>query len=158
MSCYFTSLHLFKHRVLHREQTNHTHDQLKHICFLRNTTVNMKHQRLEASLGPHTSTRMRSTAADNITPTLILCADLPCAHPTEGEPSSSIQTGGGQQKLQKFACLYTSSFTVIYILKYMPIYFGTGKGYEMEKQGRQVLEAESPLHIQEACGTNNKPG
>lgn len=40
----------------------------------------------------------------------------------------------------------------------MPIYFGTGKGHEMEKQGRQVLEAESPLHIQEACGTNNKPG
>lgn len=40
----------------------------------------------------------------------------------------------------------------------MYLYFETGKGHEMEKQGRQGQEAESSLRIQEAGGTNNKPG
>lgn len=38
------------------------------------------------------------------------------------------------------------------------MYLGTGKGQEMEKQVRQVQETESPLCIQEADGTNHKPG
>lgn len=129
--CIATSLHLFEHGV--GEQTAHTDNQLKHICFLMNTNVNMKHQRLEVSLSPRTSTLIKSTKAGNIVATLILCADLHCAQLTEGWPSFSIQTGAGQQKLQK-NCLpvHKFNFFFFYCNTYLNIYL-----YILE-QGRDM--------------------
>jgi len=62
----FTSLHFSEHRVLYREQTAHADTKLKHSCVLMNANINMKHQRLEVSLSPHTSTLLKNTKTGNI--------------------------------------------------------------------------------------------
>lgn len=69
-------------------------------------TVNMKHQRLEVLLGPRTSTRIKSTEADNIIPILILCADLHCAQPTEtANLPSQYRQALANRSFKKVACL-----------------------------------------------------
>lgn len=96
-----------------------------------NTNVNMKHQRLKVSLSPCISTLIKSTKAGNIMATLILCADLHCAQLTEVQASFSIQTGAGQQKLQK-NCLPVHNFKFFYCNTYLNIYL-----YILE-QGRDM--------------------
>lgn len=83
-----------------------------------------------------------------------------CAQPTDrADLPSQYRQVLVNRSFRKTGCLDTG-FKIFYSNIYlnMYLYFETGKGHEMEKQGRQGQEAESSLRIQEAGGTNNKPG